>query len=122
MPTLTTSTRPPLGRGQHRAYEDPAREARHRAAADNTYYQLTAAASASGYLLCGQEDFRALQYLDFVNTMSYDYHGSWNNYVGPQAPLYDDGKDVELAATGIYDKANLGVPVLHARLEGRPGG
>ncbi|GAA2931728.1 hypothetical protein GCM10020221_29450 [Streptomyces thioluteus] len=74
-------------------------------AADNKYYQLTAAASASGYLLRGQEDFRALQYLDFVNTMSYDYHGSWNNYVGPQAPLYDDGKDVELAATGIYDKA-----------------
>ncbi|MFI1964586.1 glycosyl hydrolase family 18 protein [Streptomyces pathocidini] len=74
-------------------------------AADNAYYQLTAAASASGYLLRGQEDFRALQYLDFVNTMSYDYHGSWNNYVGPQAPLYDDGKDVELAATGIYDKA-----------------
>ncbi|MFD3993335.1 glycosyl hydrolase family 18 protein [Streptomyces sp. NPDC058583] len=73
-------------------------------AADNAYYQLTAAASASGYLLRGQEDFRALQYLDFVNTMSYDYHGSWNNYVGPQAPLYDDGKDVELAATGIYDK------------------
>ncbi|MFD8985315.1 glycosyl hydrolase family 18 protein, partial [Streptomyces sp. NPDC059564] len=73
-------------------------------AADNKYYQLTAAASASGYLLRGQEDFRALQYLDFVNTMSYDYHGSWNNYVGPQAPLYDDGKDVELEATGIYDK------------------
>ncbi|MFC0601063.1 glycosyl hydrolase family 18 protein [Streptomyces palmae] len=72
-------------------------------AEDGTYYQLTAAASASGYLLRGQEDFRALQYLDFVNTMSYDFHGSWNSYVGPQSPLYDDGKDAELTAAGIYD-------------------
>ncbi|MEI5103821.1 glycosyl hydrolase family 18 protein [Streptomyces sp. PmtG] len=71
---------------------------------DGAYYQLTAAASASGYLLRGQQDFRALQYLDFVNSMSYDFHGSWNNFVGPQAPLYDDGKDAELAAAGIYDK------------------
>ncbi|MGY1451847.1 glycosyl hydrolase family 18 protein [Streptomyces sp. SS8] len=73
-------------------------------AADGHYYQLTAAASASGYLLRGQEDFRALQYLDFVNTMTYDFHGSWNPYVGPQSPLYDDGKDAELAAAGIYDE------------------
>lgn len=71
---------------------------------DSAYYQLTAAASSSGYLLRGQEDFRALQYLDFVNSMSYDFHGSWNSFVGPQAPLYDDGKDGELTAAGTYDR------------------
>ncbi|GAA3622068.1 glycosyl hydrolase family 18 protein [Streptomyces chitinivorans] len=73
-------------------------------AEDDRYYQLTAAVSASGYLLRGQEDFRALQYLDFANTMTYDFHGTWNSYVGPQSPLYDDGKDAELTAAGIYDE------------------
>ncbi|MFI1177269.1 glycosyl hydrolase family 18 protein [Streptomyces melanogenes] len=72
---------------------------------DGRYYQLTSAASASGYLVRGMEDYSALQYLDFVNAMSYDLHGSWNSFVGPQAPLYDDGRDSELAAAGMYDKA-----------------
>ncbi|WP_180357385.1 glycosyl hydrolase family 18 protein [Streptomyces sp. TLI_146] len=73
-------------------------------AADGRYYQLTTAASASGYLVRGMEDYSALQYLDFVNAMSYDLHGSWNRFVGPQAPLYDDGRDNELSAAGMYDK------------------
>ncbi|MFJ3221392.1 glycosyl hydrolase family 18 protein [Kitasatospora sp. NPDC086801] len=69
------------------------------------YYLLTSAASASGYLVRGYDAGQALQYQDFVNVMSYDLHGSWNNYVGPQAPLYDDGRDNELASAGIYDSA-----------------
>ncbi|MFJ7243598.1 chitinase C-terminal domain-containing protein [Kitasatospora sp. NPDC098652] len=75
-------------------------------AADHRYYLLTAASSASGYLVRGQENGQALQYLDFANAMTYDLHGSWNSYVGPQAPLYDDGKDNELAAAGIYNDAD----------------
>ncbi|MDH6144035.1 GH18 family chitinase/lysophospholipase L1-like esterase [Kitasatospora sp. GP30] len=76
------------------------------AAADQHYYELTAAGSSSGYLLRGMADNSALQYLDFVNDMSYDFHGSWNRYVGPNAPLYDDGRDAELTAAGIYDTAH----------------
>lgn len=34
--------------------------------------------------------------------MTYDLHGSWNHFVGPQAPLYDDGKDVELKSAQVY--------------------
>ncbi|MFD9072939.1 glycosyl hydrolase family 18 protein, partial [Streptomyces lasiicapitis] len=75
-----------------------------RAGADKgRYFQLTSAGSSSGYLVRGLDSGQALQYQDFVNVMSYDLHGSWNKYVGPQAPLYDDGKDNELAAAGIYD-------------------
>ncbi|QIB47789.1 glycosyl hydrolase family 18 protein [Streptomyces aureoverticillatus] len=75
-----------------------------RAGADKgRYLQLTSAGSSSGYLVRGLDSGQALQYQDFVNVMSYDLHGSWNKYVGPQAPLYDDGKDNELAAAGIYD-------------------
>ncbi|MEU8549818.1 glycosyl hydrolase family 18 protein [Streptomyces roseoverticillatus] len=67
------------------------------------YYLLTSAGSSSGYLVRGLDAGQALQYQDFVNVMTYDLHGSWNKFVGPQAPLYDDGKDNELADAGIYD-------------------
>ncbi|MFI8927896.1 glycosyl hydrolase family 18 protein [Streptomyces sp. NPDC053474] len=80
------------------------REKLDRAGADKgRYFQLTSAGSSSGYLVRGLDSGQALQYQDFVNVMSYDLHGSWNKYVGPQAPLYDDGKDNELADAGIYD-------------------
>lgn len=67
------------------------------------YYLLTSAGSSSGYLVRGLDAGQSLQYQDFVNVMTYDLHGSWNKFVGPQAPLYDDGKDNELADAGIYD-------------------
>ncbi|MGW1279558.1 glycosyl hydrolase family 18 protein [Streptomyces tsukubensis] len=67
------------------------------------YYLLTSAASASGHLVRGYDAGQALGYQDYVNVMTYDLHGSWNQYVGPQAPLYDDGRDGELAAAGVYD-------------------
>ncbi len=67
------------------------------------YFLLTSAASSSGYLVRGEENQQALQYQDFVNVMSYDLHGSWNSFVGPQAPLYDTGQDNEMAAAGIYN-------------------
>ncbi|MFD5465058.1 glycosyl hydrolase family 18 protein [Kitasatospora sp. NPDC127059] len=67
------------------------------------YYLLTSAGSSSGYLVRGLDAGQSLQYQDFVNVMTYDLHGSWNKFVGPQAPLYDDGRDNELADAGIYD-------------------
>ncbi|WP_051855193.1 glycosyl hydrolase family 18 protein [Streptomyces sp. NRRL B-1347] len=80
------------------------REKLDRAGADKgRYLQLTSAGSSSGYLVRGLDAGKSFQYQDFVNVMSYDLHGSWNKYVGPQAPLYDDGKDNELAAAGVYD-------------------
>ncbi|MFZ4479817.1 MAG: glycosyl hydrolase family 18 protein [Rhodoferax sp.] len=69
---------------------------------DRKYYLLTAAVPASSYLLRGMESFQALRYLDFVNVMSYDLHGTWNPFVGPQAPLFDNGQDTELASGKVY--------------------
>ncbi|GLY92807.1 phosphatidylinositol-specific phospholipase C domain-containing protein [Actinoplanes sp. NBRC 103695] len=66
-------------------------------AADNKYYQLTSASSASGYLVRGMANQTALDYQDFTNLMAYDYHGTWNDVVGPNAALADDGRDPELA-------------------------
>ncbi len=77
-------------------------------AADGKYYMLTIASPSSGYLLRGMETYQVTQYLDYVNVMSYDLHGAWNEYVGPNASLYDDGKDAELAAGGVYTTAQYG--------------
>jgi chitinase len=71
-------------------------------AADGKYYLLTVAAPSSGWLLRGMESYQALQYLDYVNMMTYDLHGAWNQYVGPNAALFDNGDDGELTAAGVY--------------------
>ena len=78
---------------------------------DNKYYLLAVAAPASGYLLRGMETYQVTQYLDYVNIMSYDLHGAWNQFVGPNAALYDDGRDAELASWNVYTTsqyANIG--------------
>ncbi|MFF1464628.1 chitinase C-terminal domain-containing protein [Streptomyces sp. NPDC058330] len=77
-------------------------------AADGTHYLLTVAAPSSGYLLRGMETFQVQKYLDYVNIMSYDLHGAWNEYVGPNASLFDDGKDAELAQAGVYSTSQYG--------------
>ena len=77
-------------------------------AADGRHYLLTVAAPSSGYLLRGMETFQVQKYLDYVNIMSYDLHGAWNEYVGPNASLFDDGKDAELASAGVYSTSQYG--------------
>lgn len=77
-------------------------------AADGRHYLLSVAAPSSGYLLRGMETFQMQKYLDYVNIMSYDLHGAWNEYVGPNASLFDDGKDAELAAAGVYSTSQYG--------------
>ncbi|MFH9825910.1 chitinase C-terminal domain-containing protein [Streptomyces bobili] len=76
--------------------------------ADGRHYLLSVAAPSSGYLLRGMETFQVQKYLDYVNIMSYDLHGAWNEYVGPNASLFDDGKDAELAAAGVYSTSQYG--------------
>lgn len=71
-------------------------------AADDKYYMLSAATSASGWILRGSETYQVTPYLDYANIMSYDLHGAWNQFVGPNAALYDDGNDAELKYWNVY--------------------
>lgn len=73
---------------------------------DGKHYMLTIAAPASGWLLRGQEFYQVSKYLDYVNIMSYDLHGAWNNYVGPNSALFDNQNDPELKP--VYDTAQYG--------------
>ncbi|WP_444928015.1 glycosyl hydrolase family 18 protein [Microbulbifer sp. TRSA002] len=75
---------------------------------DDTHYMLTIASPASGYLLRGMETMQVTQYLDYVNIMTYDLHGAWNEYVGHNSPLYDNGDDPELYAAGVYSTSQYG--------------
>lgn len=77
-------------------------------AQDGKYYLLTVAAPSSGYLLRGMEYFQVSNYLDYINVMSYDLHGAWNEFVGPNAALYDDGQDVELIRWNYYTSSQYG--------------
>ncbi|MGF1688645.1 glycosyl hydrolase family 18 protein [Photobacterium japonica] len=77
-------------------------------ARDGQHYMLTIAAPSSGYLLRGMETFDVTKYLDYVNIMSYDLHGAWNDHVGHNAALFDTGKDSELAAWDVYSTAAYG--------------
>jgi len=77
-------------------------------AQDGVHYMLTIAAPSSGYLLRGMETFDVTKYLDYVNIMSYDLHGAWNDHVGHNAALFDTGEDSELAQWNVYGTAAYG--------------
>ncbi|MCW8125318.1 chitinase C-terminal domain-containing protein [Microbulbifer halophilus] len=75
---------------------------------DDTHYMLTIASPSSGYLLRGMETMQITQYLDYVNIMTYDLHGAWNEYVGHNSALFDNGEDPELEAANVYSTSQYG--------------
>lgn len=54
--------------------------------------------------------------LDYINIMSYDYHGAWDERTGANAPLYGSSKSVDetvrayLQSGAESAKLNLGIP------------
>lgn len=71
---------------------------------DGKDYLLTAAVSASSWVLGGVDSNEYAKHLDFLSIMSYDYHGGWNEFVENQANIYPDPEDRETA--------NMIMPVL----------
>ena len=55
---------------------------------------LSAAVSPSNKVMDAGYDIPALsRYLDYVNVMTYDYHGQWDKKTGHVAPMYEHSKD-----------------------------
>ncbi|CAK9808295.1 CHIT1 [Anthophora plagiata] len=83
--------------------------------------------SKNGYLLSvavgGAESSASLSYLisqvaqhvDFINLMTYDLNGSWNNFVGINAPLYASSSE-----SGDQAKLNVNSAVRYWLSQGAP--
>ena len=54
---------------------------------------LTIAAPAGPHNIVNHEFSKFPQYLDFMNLMTYDYHGSWDAQTGLLSPMYRDPDD-----------------------------
>uniref|UniRef100_A0A672ST40 chitinase n=1 Tax=Sinocyclocheilus grahami TaxID=75366 RepID=A0A672ST40_SINGR len=55
---------------------------------------LTAAVSAGkGTIDDGYEIAEVAKYLDFINVMTYDFHGTWERFTGHNSPLYQGSND-----------------------------
>jgi GH18 family chitinase len=46
------------------------------------------------------------RYLDFINIMAYDLHGSWESVTGHNAPLYAGPNDDGLTVVSRYNSSN----------------
>ncbi|KAK0089665.1 hypothetical protein PV325_006088 [Microctonus aethiopoides] len=70
---------------------------------------LTAAISADKKTIDIAYDISEIsKYLDFIHVMAYDYHGSWDTYVAPNAPLKCD--DELCAESSMNYLLKLGAP------------
>ncbi|MCY6959892.1 glycosyl hydrolase family 18 protein [Clostridium sp. ZC22-4] len=60
---------------------------------DNKYYELTAAVGCGKDKIEKTEPEKYSEYLDFINIMTYDMNGAWENVTGHQSPLYKNPYD-----------------------------
>ncbi|XP_053101265.1 probable chitinase 10 isoform X3 [Hemicordylus capensis] len=79
---------------------------------------VTAAVSAGKPTIdAGYEMGEIGKYLDFLNVMSYDFHGGWDSFTGHNSPLY-----VGSADTGDYKYFNTDFAMRYWRDNGVPAG
>lgn len=83
---------------------------------DGKKYLLTIASGAGSSYVKNTELGKIKDYLDWINIMTYDYHGGWEKVSGHNAPLYRDNhdpspnKDTFNVEAGVYGHLNAGVP------------
>ncbi|XP_016531222.1 acidic mammalian chitinase-like isoform X3 [Poecilia formosa] len=77
---------------------------------------LTAAVAAGkGTIDEGYEIADVSKYLDFVNVMTYDFHGAWDSFTGHNSPLYTSS-----AVTGQHVFFNIDFAMRYWRDQGAP--
>ncbi|SHJ26947.1 chitinase [Clostridium cavendishii DSM 21758] len=72
---------------------------------DSKYYELSAAVGSGKDKIEKTEPDKYSKYLDFINVMTYDMRGAWDNKTGLQSPLYKNPNDT--ASPLIKDYYNV---------------
>ncbi|XP_055379610.1 acidic mammalian chitinase-like [Condylostylus longicornis] len=75
---------------------------------------MSAAVGAATYLISSAYDVKNMnKYLDFINLMTYDYHGSWDTVTGHNAPFssLDNTVSTWIRNGASPSKLVLGVPI-----------
>ncbi|XP_037072206.1 chitotriosidase-1-like [Pollicipes pollicipes] len=77
---------------------------------------LTAAVGQSRATIDGAYNMLQLaEYLDIINVMAYDYHGTWDPFTGHVAPLYGSSQDIKHG--GGYEDLNVNFTI-HYYMQG----
>ncbi|CAN9515998.1 unnamed protein product [Ophioblennius macclurei] len=74
-----------------------------------------AVAAGKGTMDAGYEVAEIVKYLDFINVMTYDFHGSWETVTGHHSPLYKGSQD-----TGDQVYLNTDYAMMYWRNKGTP--
>jgi chitinase len=81
---------------------------------DGKTYLLTIASGAFPAYLKNTEMDKVAAIVDWINLMTYDYHGNWENVSNHNAPLYADPKDQNNIDSNIHSSVDTylkaGVP------------
>lgn len=94
---------------------------------DGKYYLLTIASGQGDNFVKNADLANSVQYLDFINIMTYDYSGSWETLGHHNAPLFYDKEHPKAASSaprnhvlgGLLGHLNGGVPT-HKLIAGVP--
>lgn len=90
------------------------RERMNSIATDKRKYLLTIATGANQQYLDHTNMREAHEYLDFINIMTYDFHGGWESKTGHNANLtvskYDDNQVRNSAAHAVQEHIDAGIP------------
>ncbi len=82
--------------------------------ANGTHYLLTIAAGGGPGMDQRYERNQIAQYLDWINLMTYDLHGTWDNLTNFNAPLYQDTNDPGDSSLNVdavvQDYLDAGIP------------
>lgn len=77
---------------------------------DGKHYLLTFAGAAGNEYIKNTELSKLSQYVDYVNIMTYDFHGPWDRYTGFNSPLYNNTYSSDSINSSINNWINASFP------------